>query len=223
MQESEIEIVDTNEKGWFEKIKNWSYKNWQTILVVLIVLIVGMSAYNYNRQNNTNNNSNPAAIVNNNSESSNQETDQEAEIENRDQEIADKEDRAATEPGNETIGKSDENTNKNDQKKETIISNSDNSGKTYTVTAIHGEGITHLARRALEKYLQETNEGSGLTKEHKIYIEDYLQNRTGSQKINVGHQETFSENLIKEAISNANNLSQKSLENLKKYTEKIQL
>jgi hypothetical protein len=212
MQESEIEIVDTSKKGWLEKIKNWSYKNWQTILVILIVLIVGISAYNYNQQNNTSSNSNPAIVAGSNSS---QEIGQEAKIENKDQKIADKEDSEAIKLN------SDEDTNKNDIKEEPVTSNSNDSGKTYTVTASYGEGITHLARHALEKYLQETGEGSKLTKEQKIYIEDYIQNRTGSQKINIGHQETFSENLIKEAISSANNLSQKSLENLKKYTKNV--
>ncbi len=33
-----------------EKLKEWSYDNWQIILVVLITLLVGISAYNYNAE-----------------------------------------------------------------------------------------------------------------------------------------------------------------------------
>ncbi|MCK4591896.1 hypothetical protein KAT63_00480 [Candidatus Parcubacteria bacterium] len=213
--ESEIEITDTDTKGWFEKIKNWSYENWQTILVVLIVLIVGISAYNYNQQNNDN--LNPAIIVDDDKSSENdkeneiennntEESDQEAVAENKDQEEAAQED-----------NKTELNKNTNKEKIEKVSSSSDDYGKTYTVSANSGEGITHLSRRALEIYIQETANGSDLTKEQKIYAEDYIQNRTGNEKINIGHQETFSESLIKDAISNANNLSEKSLKNLTKY------
>ena len=213
--ESEIEITGTDTKGWFGKIKNWSYENWQTILVVLIVLIVGISAYNYNQQNNDN--LNPAITVDDNESNENnqenkiennnaEENDQEVIAENKDQEEAAQED-----------NRTELNKNTNKEKVGEVLSNSDNSGKAYTVSANSGEGITHLARRALETYIQETADGSDLTKEQKIYAEDYMQNRTGNEKINTGHQEIFSESLIKDAISNANDLSEKSLENLTKY------
>ena len=213
--ESEIEITGTDTKGWFGKIKNWSYENWQTILVVLIVLIVGISAYNYNQQNNDN--LNPAIAVDDNESNENnqenkiennnaEENDQEVIAENKDQEEAAQED-----------NRTELNKNTNKEKVGEVLSNSDNSGKAYTVSANSGEGITHLARRALETYIQETADGSDLTKEQKIYAEDYMQNRTGNEKINTGHQEIFSESLIKDAISNANDLSEKSLENLTKY------
>lgn len=227
--ESEIEITGSDTKGTFEKIKDWSYENWQTILVVLIVLIVGISAYNYNQQNNT---SSPAVIVDDdkpdesnqeigienenaeeNVEENIEENNQEATAENNDQEVASQEDNGIISDENKEI----ENKNTNEENLEEVLSSSDDSGKVYTITANKGEGITHLARKALDKYLQENN--IDLNKEQKIYAEDYMQNRTGSEEIEIGNQKTFSENLIKTAISNANNLSEKSLENLKKYTK----
>ncbi len=225
--ESEIEIMDADQKGWFEKIKDWSYGNWQTLLIILIVLIVGISAYNYN-QNNANNNSNPAVVntenkpeenFNNNQENeiadnSLEVNNQEAAVESIDQKEAAKEDGKTEELAKTEATSENTNTNTNE---ELAVSSSDNSGRQYTEIAVFGNGITHLARRALEEYIQETGDGANLSKEKKIYIEDYMQNRTGSDKINIGHQETFSESLIKEAIFNANNLSEKSLENIKKY------
>ncbi|MDF1498421.1 MAG: hypothetical protein P1P85_03680 [Patescibacteria group bacterium] len=219
--ESEIDITEIENRGWFEKIKDWSYENWQTILVVLIVLIVGISAYNYNQQdNNSENDSNSVAIVDeelNESDYENdmsdiEESDQEAEIEKTDQEEAIKEDAQNNESINEN-----ENTNKIEESR--VLSSSNESEKNYTIIAEKGEGITHLSRRALEKYISETKTGAELTKEQKIYAEDYIQNRTGDSKIEIGHQETFSESLISEAISNAQNLSEKSLANLKKYVK----
>jgi len=219
--ESEIETANFDKKGWLGKIKDWSYENWQTILVVLIVLIVGMSAYNYNQQNNSSNeNQSSVAIIDNNEsetvdenevnkknnidQEENIEEASEADIENEDQIKAAEEDNKT-----EVVEDREENSS--------VISSSDNSGKIYTVYANRGEGITHLARRALNEYLQETGEESELTEEHEIYIEDYLQNRTGAESIEVNHQEVFSGNLIEEAISSAKQLTPKSLDNLKRY------
>jgi hypothetical protein len=221
--ESEIEIMDTDSKGLFEKIKDWSYENWQTLLIILIVLIVGISAYNYN-QNNANNSSNSAVVNDNNkseensnsnqsneiADNSSEKNNQEVAAENTDQAEAAKEDGKTDEPAKEEI------TNIKNKDEGSVLSSSD-SGKQYIETAVYGDGITHLARRALDEYIQETGDGANLSKEQKIYAEDYMQNRTGSEKIEIGHQETFSEKLIKEAISNANNLSEKSLQNIAKY------
>ena len=218
--ESEIETTDFDKKGWIGKAKDWSYENWQTILVILIVLIVGMSAYNYNQQNNlSNENHSSVAIIDNNEPESinadetseDEEEVSEVDIENKDQAEAAKEDNEIEIEADEREG---ENTEEEDNP---IISTSNDSGKIYTVYANHGEGITHLARRALNEYLQETGEESELTREHKIYIEDYLQNGIGTESIEVNHQETFSETLMKEAISSAKQLTPSSINNLKKY------
>jgi len=210
--ETEIELTGSDTKGWFEKIKDWSYENWQTILVVLIVLIVGISAYNYNQE--TDNSSGTAIIEENESTENNIEEsidDQETVVETQDQEIAEQED-IIVENNKEEAEISQE-----VKKEETVISSSDNSGKKYTITATEGEGITHLARHALAKYIQDNGNEEDLSQEHKIYIEDYLQNRTGSEAIEKGHQESFSEELIQEAIINSRNLSPDLIENLTKY------
>lgn len=232
MQETELEAMNNDNGGWLKKIKGWGYENWQTILVILIVLMVGVSAYNYNRQSGENYKLGSVVSEKNNNTVNNKQdnivqensavTMGESAIENQDQK------KAATEDNQTTTGKnsdstgnkeSNSNINKNNNESTTSSEHTD-SGKVYTVTASYGEGITHLARHALEEYLQETGGNNELTKEHKIYIEDYIQNRTGDQKISLGHQETFSENLIKEAISSSQKLSPKLIENLKQYTEK---
>ncbi len=238
MQENEIDVIDVQERGLVGKIKDWSYENWQTILIILIVLIVGVSAYNYNQQGeNTGENSEAVALLDNNSENNSENSEnseevsydeqgessiesnvvngnQEAEIENADEKKAESED-------NKTESADDEMDSGNEEKGEVLSSSSNASGKTYTATANCGEGITHLARYALGKYLEDLSNGSELTKEHRVYIEDYLQNKTGIQELEIGDQETFSEDLIQEAISNANKLSPKSLENLSKYTKNV--
>ena len=94
-------------------------------------------------------------------------------------------------------------------------------GRTYEQTAQQGEGITHLARRALKEYLQETGQGVELTKEHKVYIEDYIQKKTGDRWLNLGEKISFSEDLIKEAIDSSLHLTDQQLDNLKQYSSQI--
>lgn len=90
-----------------------------------------------------------------------------------------------------------------------------------TVKAQKGNGITHLARRGLKKYLEEYGGGEKLTKEHKIYIEDYLQNQTGSEYLKIRESRTFSCGLIDEAIAKSLELSPGQLENLKRYSQLV--
>ena len=219
--ESEIETTDFGKKGWVGKTKDWSYENWQTILVVLIVLIVGISAYNYNQQNNPSNENQSSVTIVDNNESENVNENEIGEENNTNQEENNGEISEADIENEDRIEAAEKDSepeiNENEEESNLVISDSDDSGKIYTVYANRGEGITHLARRALNEYLQETEEEFGLTEEHKIYVEDYLQNRTGSESIEVNHQETFSESLIKEAILSAKQLTPESLDNLKKY------
>ena len=93
--------------------------------------------------------------------------------------------------------------------------------KVYEEVAEPGEGITHLARKALKEYLQEKGEGLNLTPEHKIYIEDYLQKKTGDYWLEVGQKLTFSEELIKEAIEKAQTLTEEQLQNLSQYAKLV--
>jgi hypothetical protein len=93
--------------------------------------------------------------------------------------------------------------------------------KVYEETAHSGEGITHLARRALKRYLQENPQDFELTPEHKIYIEDYIQKKTGSGWLRLGQTLTFSEELIIEAINKARQLTPNQLENLKQYSQLV--
>ena len=97
------------------------------------------------------------------------------------------------------------------------ISLSPSQGKVYKEVAEYGEGITHLARKALQEYLNE-HSNINLTPEHKIYIEDYIQNHIGERWLSLGEEIEISENLIVEAINKSQQLSPKQLENLKQYS-----
>jgi hypothetical protein len=87
----------------------------------------------------------------------------------------------------------------------------------FIETAGSGDGVTHLARRALANYL-EKNPDSSLTPEHKIYIEDYLRKKVGFKgRVFVGTSAEFSKDLIQESINASKKLNENQLRNLHKY------
>ena len=91
----------------------------------------------------------------------------------------------------------------------------------YLETAQNGEGITHLARRALKKYLQDHPQDFEVTAEHKIYIEDYLAKSMGDRWLNLGENIEFSETLLKEAIGKAKDLTPEQLQNLTQFSQLV--
>ncbi|MGH9856658.1 MAG: hypothetical protein ACRD4B_02325 [Acidobacteriota bacterium] len=91
----------------------------------------------------------------------------------------------------------------------------------YVEVAQAGEGITHLARRATTRYLNENTVEYAVTNEHRIYIEDYLQNRVGSQSLSLGEEQTVSFDLIREAVAAAGQLNENQLRNLSQYTSAL--
>ncbi|MBU3965186.1 hypothetical protein KKG29_00110 [Patescibacteria group bacterium] len=82
-------------------------------------------------------------------------------------------------------------------------------------TAEKGEGVTHLARRAIKEYLQSNNET--LSSEQKIYLEDYLKRKIGSKPLEIGQTIEFETGLIKTGLEKSKTLSHKQIENLSKY------
>ncbi len=88
----------------------------------------------------------------------------------------------------------------------------------YSVSARSGEGLTHLARRALDEH----GGADDLTAEHKVFIEDYIQkhlNRDGY--LQMGEEVEIPTELIEEAIQQSENLTESQLENLSQYTHQI--
>ncbi len=88
----------------------------------------------------------------------------------------------------------------------------------YKETAESGDGFTHLARRAIGRYLQE--EEKEVVSERKIYMEDYVQKKISSpgELLETGDEIEISKEIIEEALEEANKLSEEDLRNLEQYT-----
>jgi len=97
----------------------------------------------------------------------------------------------------------------------------ESAGKGITMVAVRGQGITHLARFALQRYLNEQKPNVALTKEHKIFIEDFLKDNVKKTRIHPESELTFSLDLINKAITASQNLTPAKLHRLMRYSKRV--
>lgn len=93
--------------------------------------------------------------------------------------------------------------------------------KYYKKTAQKGDGLTHLARRAVTSYMEE--EKINLSKEERVYVEDYVQKRLHTEKeeprfLDIGEEVEISLELIYKGVSSAKNLTSQQIDNLSQYS-----
>ncbi len=92
--------------------------------------------------------------------------------------------------------------------------------ESYTMTAQKGEGLTHLARRALTSYMEE--EDIELSPEERIYMEDYIQKNLqverGGDSLEVEEEVEISIELLEEALEEVEQLTPSEIQNLTQYT-----
>lgn len=199
-QESEEQKID-KESSNQEKIKEWLADNMRIIISILIVVLIAGGIYSYSKRTET-------PVV-------------DEEIAITDEESTDEENNEKTESTEEKIATQSETVQKNEESKTSSISISQETENSFIETAVRGDSRTKLARKALANFL-EKNPDSGLTAEHKIYIEDYLRKKVQhSGGISVGTSMEFSKDLIKEAISKSKNLNENQLNNLHKYAVQV--
>jgi hypothetical protein len=92
--------------------------------------------------------------------------------------------------------------------------------KTYKEVAERGDGLTHLARRAVTQYMED--EGIELSPEERIYAEDYIQKQLAPEKgeprfLDIGEEIEISSELIEEGITHAETLTPIQIQNLGQY------
>lgn len=103
---------------------------------------------------------------------------------------------------------------------ETPNAQSTTTADSYSEAAQVGEGVTHLARRALYRYLVDKHI-TDLSAAHKIYAEDYLSKHSNPILLNVGSTRTFSKTLLDEAVTNTRALSSAELANLQQFVAQV--
>ncbi|MEX0870005.1 MAG: hypothetical protein WDZ39_01075, partial [Candidatus Spechtbacterales bacterium] len=90
-----------------------------------------------------------------------------------------------------------------------------------TQTVQSGEGVTHLARRTIATHLE--NSEHSLTAEQKIYAEDHLRKTVNKNSLEPGEEVVFTLENVEKAIDEAISLEEWQLDNLKQYTQNMQL
>ncbi len=220
-QDNELEESEETANGAVE----WFKENLRIVVSVLVVLLIAGGIYSYSKRSDS--------II----EVAEEPTEESA-IESMLDELSEKDNIDAEETitaeavsdettENETIEdkKAEVKVADTETKNEATISTSTAAQETensFIEKAEAGDGITHLARKALAHHL-EKNADSSLTAEHKVYIEDYLQKKVGSQNgLAIGQTVEFSKSLINEAIASAKNLNDSQLQNLQQYSGNVQ-
>jgi hypothetical protein len=185
------------EEGTSQKVRVWVQENLRVITSVFIVAVIAFGIYSYSDRSVPSDDAGLKKIAS--SETSKEEagavTSEEAE--------------KTSTPAEETK-----------QAEPKVVETSRETEGSFIEVANRGEGLTHLARRATNDYL-EKNADSSLTAEHRIYIEDYLRKKVGQQGVKTGTSVEFSKSLVKEAIDASKNLNERQLENLKKYSARV--
>lgn len=204
------------------RIKVWLEENLRIILSVLVVLAIAGGIYSYSQRS-------QAPALTEVTEDQQQDTgDLSTTSESNDTSSAAKEDesdtsatedKAATE--NEPAEPSRDSSSTSASMEEAPAAPSQETADSIIETAVKGDSTTRLARRALADYLEKTPDSS-LSKEHKIYIEDYLRKHVGhSGPVRIGTSVGFSKSLIQEAIGKSKQLNERQLSNLTKYASRV--
>ena len=186
-------------------------------MILLAIVIAVFTAVNNNKKDDAKTDNASNATVNETNESNNTSTSEET------NESASTTDNETTEAQNvansaaavaEKIG--EDGTVNGEAVGETPAASSAHTDNEYSEVAQVGEGVTHLARRALHGYLSDKGI-SDLSREHKVFIEDYLSKHSNPVSLEIGEGRTFGTSLIEEAITNARALTTAELQNLSQF------
>ena len=193
MEEYTPEVQDEST----DSLKVWFQDNLRIVISIAIVVIIAGGIYSYSKRGEA-----PAA--------SNQGTEKSTSAD-------------ATTTADTTSATTDQKvtTDSTTQPQVSSTATSKETETSFVETAEKGGNLTVLARKAAADYL-EKNQDSSLTKEHKIYIEDYLRkNVQVNGGVKVGTSVEFSKELIQKAITQSKTLNARQLQNLQKYSARV--
>ncbi len=104
---------------------------------------------------------------------------------------------------------------------EEVITLKEEEKTSYIKVVRKGEGLTHIARRAVADYIKDKE--LDLSPEEKVYMEDYIQRRVPLEEdrenrwLFVGEEIEVSINLIEEALQETEHLTSYEVNNLSNY------
>ena len=178
-----------------EDLKRWFQDNLRIVISIVIVVVIAGGIYSYSKRGET-------PLV----------ADQSTEKTATDTASTD----TTSAPTDQTVT-----TDSTAKPEVSSVATSKETETSFVETAGKGGSLTVLARKATADYL-EKNQDSSLTKEHKIYIEDFLRkNVPATGGVHVGTSVEFSKDLIQKAIAQSKTLNENQLKNLQKYSARV--
>lgn len=93
----------------------------------------------------------------------------------------------------------------------------------YVEVAARGNGVTHLARRAMLRYLEAQKPDYIVTAEHKVWMEDHLKDALGRKPLALGANLEIQKDLVREAVASAKQLSDAQLKHLQRFSQRVAL
>lgn len=198
----------------WEQVRFWFQDNLRVILSVLIVALIAVGIYNYSQKPQEQQLTGEQGIEVQQGEQPQAEQPQSGvQVQNEN----DNKGQVVVKGGEEQKNDQQNVAPQQPQKAQTPV---EKSGEGYTAKADSGDGVTNLARKAAKNYLSDTGDNS-LSKEQKIYIEDYLRKHVNQGRLKVSDSRTFSESMMKDAIARAKQLNEAQLKNLQKYSARV--
>lgn len=208
---------ESDSPGFFDRIK----ESPRTVSALIIILIVAAAIYAFSGEPNQGG----EELANNNEPAVTEEDGAMDIADDSDEDVTDEADETtapqatpATTPAQPTVAPGEKVSAQQLQEMNRALPPVERADQAYVEAAQAGDGITHLARRATTRWLAENNAGYEITNEHRIYIEDYIQNKLGSDRLSVGETRTISFDLVAEAVKSAGELNGTQLNNLSHYT-----
>lgn len=200
---------ENNQEESASGVNQWLQDNLRIIISIIIVIAIAGGIYSYSKRS-------QEAVLSENESADEISLDSSTLSDDESAATVDESEKTETPTeteGTETaIGKTETTT----PEQVTPTATSKETEGSFIETAGKGDGTTHLARRALANYLEKSPD-SELKAEQKIYIEDYMRKKVGSQRLSIGTSVEFSKDLIKEAIGASKELNDVQIKNLHKY------
>ena len=216
------EEQNTEEKGF------WT-KNIISILLIIFLIVSGVYAFNRDTEQKDKSVEEKVEDIKKEEE---QKTEQAME-ENKDSEVAEndkddtkkvedikKEEEQKTEQAMEENKDSEVAENdKDDTKKEEMSADIQKTETKITLKAQNGDGVTHLARKAIAEYTKDKD--IKLSKEQKLYAETVLKDKNYKHHLNSGQEVEFDVTNLSDTIQKAQDLSEKEIKAWSKYTHLV--
>lgn len=185
---------EKQEESKTDDLKRWFQDNLRIVISIAIVVVIAGGIYSYSKRG-------------------------EATLTEQSTETSTEESSVSTETDKPTEVAKEE--TKTETKEVSVVATSQETETSFVETAGTGSSLTTLSRKAAADYL-EKNQDSSLTKEHKIYIEDYLRKNVSTKGgVKVGTSVEFSKELIQKAIEKSKTLNERQLKNLEKYSARV--